>query len=74
MGQSELLNLTIDEARTLLDRRSISAVELTKTMLNRIEEVEDRIKAFVSIVPEKALEQAKAADARIASGKAPKKK
>lgn len=69
MGQSELLNLTIDEARTLLDRRSISAVELTKTMLNRIEEVEDRIKAFVSIVPEKALEQAKAADARIASGK-----
>ncbi|MGB9859831.1 MAG: Asp-tRNA(Asn)/Glu-tRNA(Gln) amidotransferase subunit GatA [Moorellaceae bacterium] len=49
-------------------RREISSVELTEAMLERIEQVEGRIKAFVTLTPEVALEQARAVDAARARG------
>ncbi|MDP8908858.1 MAG: amidase family protein, partial [Chloroflexota bacterium] len=64
----ELHYLSIDEARALLDRREISAVELTEAYLRRAEQVEDRVKAFITRTPELALEQARLADERIAAG------
>ena len=60
--------ITAVEARRLLDRREVSSVELTQSCLNRIEQVEDRIKAFITVTPEVALQQAKVADERIAAG------
>ncbi len=63
-----LTDLTVREARSLLDRREVSSVELTRAALDRIARVEDDVRAFVTVTEDLALEQASAADARIASG------
>ena len=62
--------LSIHEAHQRLARREISSVDLTRGCLDRIHEVEERIKAFVTITPGIALQQAEAADRRIAAGEA----
>ena len=59
---------TIHEAHELLKNKEISSVELTKEVLDRIDKVEPDIESFVTITKEHALEQAKAADVRIAGG------
>ena len=70
MDGSALPFLTIQEARSLLDSREISSVDLTKAVLERIEQIEDSVKAFVSVNEELAIEQADLADKRIAAGNA----
>ena len=67
---STLHSLTISEARSLLDRREVSARELTQAHLDRIRDIDPRVGAFVSVTPEQALQQADAADAAIARGEA----
>ncbi len=66
----DLHNLTIHEARGLLDRRQVSSVELTQAHLDRIERLEPRLKAYVTVTDERALGQAQEADAHIAAGEA----
>jgi len=61
-------DLTIHEANRLLSAKEASSVDLTEAVLARIGEVEDRVKAFVTITGEQALEQAKEADKRLAAG------
>jgi aspartyl-tRNA(Asn)/glutamyl-tRNA(Gln) amidotransferase subunit A len=58
-GYVELHELTIEEARTSIDKGEISPVELTEAVFKRIESVEDRIHAFVTLNKENALAQAK---------------
>ena len=70
MNSTELVGLTAHEARRLLDRREVSSVELTTAHLDRISEVERRLRAFVTVTPETALDQAAKADRQIASGDA----
>jgi aspartyl-tRNA(Asn)/glutamyl-tRNA(Gln) amidotransferase subunit A len=65
---NELCKLTIHEAGELLRQRKISSVELTQAHLDRIREVEDKVKAFTLVTDDLALEQARAADRRLASG------
>jgi aspartyl-tRNA(Asn)/glutamyl-tRNA(Gln) amidotransferase subunit A len=67
----ELFRLTIAEARDRLARREISAQELTRACLDRIREIDRRLNAFITICPREALEQAAAADQRLARGNAP---
>ena len=62
--------LTVAQARQRLDRRDISSVELTQACLDRIDQVEDRIKSFVTLTADLALQQAQEADKRISSGAA----
>jgi aspartyl-tRNA(Asn)/glutamyl-tRNA(Gln) amidotransferase subunit A len=59
--------LTAHEARRRLDRKEVSSVELTRACLDRIQDVEDRVKAFVTVTPETAVRQAEEADRRIAA-------
>ena len=66
--QNDLYKLTIKEARTLLDAREVSSVELTKSFIDRIESVESRVRAFVKVTPEAAIDQAKNADLAISQG------
>ena len=66
---SELTKLTIADARDKLAAKEITAVELTQSCLDAIEAA-DALGAFVHKTPEVALDQAKAADERIASGTA----
>jgi len=67
----ELSRLTITQARDLLARREISAVELTRTCLDRIAELERRLNAFITVCPREAIAQAEAADKRLLAGSAP---
>ncbi len=67
---SALNELTIAAARDALRRRDVTAVELTDACLTAIEGA-GALNAFVHHTPEIAREQARAADARLASGGAP---
>lgn len=51
-----------------LVRKEISAVELTKQTLQRIEALEPQLHSFLQVTKERALQQAQAVDAKIASG------
>ena len=62
--------LTIHEARGKLDRREVTSVDLTRSYLDQIGRVEDRVKAFITVTGDLALQQARQADQRIASGDA----
>lgn len=64
----QLTNLTIREAHQLLITKQISSVELTQAMLQRIREIDPKIKSYVTVSEDLALEQAQKADERIAKG------
>jgi aspartyl-tRNA(Asn)/glutamyl-tRNA(Gln) amidotransferase subunit A len=59
---NELYRLTIQEAHDLLKRREISSRELTQSVLERVNEIEDKIRAYVTITGDIALKQAEEAD------------
>ncbi|MGQ9628624.1 MAG: Asp-tRNA(Asn)/Glu-tRNA(Gln) amidotransferase subunit GatA [Anaerolineae bacterium] len=58
----ELYHLTIHEAHELLKKHEISAVELTQAVLDRIAAVEGKVKAYLALIPEIAMAQARRAD------------
>ena len=64
----QLHNLTIREAHELLTSKQISSVELTQAMLQRIHDVDSKVKSYVTVTDDLALEQAKKADDFIAKG------
>ncbi len=70
MGLNELYRLTVHEAHRLLVKGEITSVELTRSVLERIEAVEDRVRAFITVTADLALEQAAEADRRIRAGQA----
>jgi aspartyl-tRNA(Asn)/glutamyl-tRNA(Gln) amidotransferase subunit A len=70
MSNRELIWLSATEQRDLLDKRRISAVELVEAHLARMDEVEPRLFCHLHRMDEVALEQARVADVRIASGDA----
>jgi aspartyl-tRNA(Asn)/glutamyl-tRNA(Gln) amidotransferase subunit A len=59
---AELWQLTISEASELLRRREISAVELTRAHLDRIEQVEGNVRAFVTVTEAEATREAEQVD------------
>ncbi len=61
----ELCDLTIHEAHKGLVQKEFSSRELTLSCLQRIDEVEDRLNAFITVTAELALEQANAADKKL---------
>ena len=63
-----LTKLTINKARTLLDDKEISALELTKLYLDRIDDLDSQVASFLSVNYENAIEQAKQADYDISQG------
>jgi aspartyl-tRNA(Asn)/glutamyl-tRNA(Gln) amidotransferase subunit A len=64
----KLHELTIEAALRLLKTKEISSVELTRAVLDRINAVEGKVDAFLTISEKTALEQAKEADQKIAGG------
>jgi aspartyl-tRNA(Asn)/glutamyl-tRNA(Gln) amidotransferase subunit A len=65
----KLHELTIKEAHRLLETKKISSVELTRAVLDRINAVDGRVDAFITIAEKAALEQAGQADRKIAEGR-----
>ena len=66
----ELYKLTAHELHDKLVNKEISSVELTNALYARIDEVEDKVNAYVTLDKENALEQAAKVDAKIAAGEA----
>jgi aspartyl-tRNA(Asn)/glutamyl-tRNA(Gln) amidotransferase subunit A len=64
----KLYELTIHEAHDLLKEGRISSVELTQAVIDRIAAVDNDVKAYLTLTPELALEQAREADQRRAAG------
>ncbi len=63
-------NKSLAELAKGLQAREYSSEELTTNLLDRLEAKDKDLNAFVTITREQALEQARAADAKIASGDA----
>lgn len=61
----KLYELTIHKLQEMLAGREISAVELTRSVLDRIEKTEPKVNAYLTLEADKALEQAEAADKKL---------
>jgi len=62
----ELHSLTVHQLREMLTKGEVSAVEITQSVLKRIDQVEDQVGAYITLDRESALAQAGEADRRIA--------
>ena len=65
----DLHTLTIAEAARRIEGRELSPVELIEAILARIEGVNPQIDAFITLMAEQALEEARAAESEIAGGR-----
>ena len=63
-----MINLTLSEALQKLNNREISAVELTRAYLDRIEKYGADLNCYITTTPERAMADAAASDARRAAG------
>lgn len=64
----QLYELTIQQARVLLKQKEISAQELTRAVLDRIDAVDDKVGAYITVADETAISQAELADQAISQG------
>jgi aspartyl-tRNA(Asn)/glutamyl-tRNA(Gln) amidotransferase subunit A len=64
----DLHALTIHELHDLLDTREVSARDVTEAFYRRIEALDDRVHAYLTLTRERALEQAEQADQRLQMG------
>ncbi len=63
-----MIDLTIKEALEQLKSRKISATELTKAYLDRIDKYGKDLNCYITLTPERALQDAQESDKRYASG------
>jgi aspartyl-tRNA(Asn)/glutamyl-tRNA(Gln) amidotransferase subunit A len=64
-NDTDLAFASIEEVARLLRKCKLSPVELTKILLARIERLNPKLNAFITVTPELALEQAKKAEAEL---------
>jgi len=64
----ELHTLTIHEAARMLEKREISAIELTDAVLERIHTLDPLVDAYITVTADAARQRAKMADQMIANG------
>jgi aspartyl-tRNA(Asn)/glutamyl-tRNA(Gln) amidotransferase subunit A len=69
MKADDLVQLTIAEAARSFQAGELSPVELTRACLERIEALDPRLNAFVTLLPEPAMADAGAAEERLGRGK-----
>jgi aspartyl-tRNA(Asn)/glutamyl-tRNA(Gln) amidotransferase subunit A len=65
MNENDLAFASIEEIGKLFRKRQLSPVELTKLMLTRIEQLNPRLNAYITVTAELALAQAKKAVAEL---------
>ena len=69
MTNEELCLLSIEEAAKLIASKQLSPVELTDAVLARIDALNPKLNAYMTVTAESARSDAKSADAEIAAGK-----
>jgi aspartyl-tRNA(Asn)/glutamyl-tRNA(Gln) amidotransferase subunit A len=65
----DITSLKSWELREKILKKEISSYEVTEAFLEKIDEVEDEINAFITIDADRALESAKIVDQKIMEGK-----
>ena len=68
MTSSHPWSLTISQAHHLLANKQLSAIELTKSVLERIKHTDSKLKSFITVTEEYALQSAAKADSMISNG------
>lgn len=68
MADDEIGFQPLTEVASRLERRVISPVELTHSLLDRIARLDPTLHSYLTVLPERALEQARRAEAEIAAG------
>ena len=63
--------MTIHELHELLKKRAVSSREITQAVYQRIDAVEPRVHAYITLTREAALKQAAAADEKTKQGTIP---
>jgi len=64
----ELYQMTIHEAFCLLDKKEICSKNLVSSIFKRIEKIDDRINAYITIAKDLAFKQTETADKKMAQG------
>ncbi len=65
----ELYKLTAHKLSDMLKNKEVTSTEITKSVIERIDAVEDKVKSYITLTPETALDTAKKVDEKIARGK-----
>jgi amidase len=65
---TELCFMTATEMAQRIRRRELSAVEVMEAHLNQIEQVNPKVNAIITLLPERAMDGARAADEALARG------
>jgi len=68
----EFNRLTISEVRDLLDRKEVSVKDVVNSIYQRIDAVEEKVKAFVTITKDRAMKMADEAQKKINQGETQK--
>src|ERR1700729_4150791 len=68
MADSELTRMTAAALAAAIAAGETSAVDVTRAHLDRIDAVDERVRAFLHVAPEAALAAARAVDARRGAG------
>jgi amidase len=69
MDPKALCFLTLSELASALRKREVSSVEATRAVLDRIDQLNPKLRAYLTVLDDSALRQAEAADQEIAAGK-----
>jgi aspartyl-tRNA(Asn)/glutamyl-tRNA(Gln) amidotransferase subunit A len=68
VAEKPLYYLSIHEAQQLIQRRQLSPVELTRAVLDRIQAVDGKLHAYINLMTDSAMEQARIAEAEVRRG------
>src|SRR5262245_30536983 len=68
MAHPDILELNLTEIFKLISSRELSSSESVEATLSRLELLEDKLNAFITVLADQALAEAKKADQEIASG------
>lgn len=68
MKVNDIIRKTITELATLIENKQLSPIEVTEAFLSHIEAYDDELRAYISLLSDAAIEQAKVAEQEIING------
>src|SRR5882724_881848 len=68
VAEKPLYYLSIHEAQQLIQRRQLSPVELTRAVLDRIPALDGKLHAYINLMTDSAMEEARIAEAEVTRG------
>ena len=68
VAEKPLYYLSIHEAQQLIKDRKVSPVELTRSVLDRIAAVDGKLHAYINLMADSAMREARTAEAEVAKG------